>query len=57
MATARVLRRDVVSDDSVLRDVLELIAYLAENDDNAVHSIATPGTGTKVPTWIPGSSL
>ncbi len=57
MATARALRRHMVSDDSFPRDVLELIGYLAENDDNAAHVRAIPGTGTKVPTWLLGSSL
>ncbi len=57
LATARALRRHMVSDDSFPRDVLELIGYLAENDDNAAHVRAIPGTGTKVPTWILGSSL
>ena len=50
MATARVLRRNMVSDDSFPRDVLELIGYLAENDDNAAHVRAIPGTGRKLPT-------
>ena len=57
MATARALRRNMVSDDSFPHDVLELIGYLGENDDNAAHVRAIPGTGTKVPTWILGSSL
>ena len=57
MATARALRRNMVSDDSFPHDVLELIGYLGENDDNAAHVKAIPGTGTKVPTWILGSSL
>ncbi|MDA0319163.1 MAG: MsnO8 family LLM class oxidoreductase, partial [Proteobacteria bacterium] len=49
--------RNMVSDDSFPHDVLELIGYLGENDDNAAHVRAIPGTGTKVPTWILGSSL
>ena len=57
MATARALRRNMVSDDSFPHDVLELIGYLGENDDNAAHVRAIPGTGTKVPIWILGSSL
>ena len=57
MATARALRRHMVSDYSFPRDVLELIGHLAENDDNAAHVRAIPGIGTKVPTWILGSSL
>ena len=57
MATARVLRRNMVSDDSFPRDVLELIGYLAENDHSASHVRAIPGSGMKVPTWILGSSL
>ena len=57
MATARALRRNMVSDDSFPHDVLELIGYLGENDDKAAHVKAIPGTGTKVPTWILGSSL
>ena len=35
MATARALRRHMVSDDIFPHDVLELIGYLAENDNNA----------------------
>lgn len=57
MATARALRRHMVSDDSFPQDVIELIGYLAENDDTAAHVRAIPGVGTKVPTWILGSSL
>ena len=57
MATARALWRDMVSDDSFPRHVLELVGYLPENDDNAAHFRAIPVIGTKVPTWILGSSL
>ena len=45
------------SEDSFPRHVLELVGYLPKNDDNAAHVRAIPGTGTKVPTWILGSSL
>ena len=57
MATARALRRHMVSDDSFPPDVVELISYLGDSDDTAANVRAIPGTGTKVPIWILGSSL
>jgi luciferase family oxidoreductase group 1 len=56
--TARALRRhlDANDADDFPRDVVELIAYLAEpRPGQAVRAI--PGTGTQVPVWILGSSL
>lgn len=54
--TARALRRHMAPEDSFPQDVLELLAYLDDAPDNAPVR-AIPGTGTKVPVWILGSSL
>ncbi len=56
LATARALRRHMVSDDSFPQDVLELIGYLEDSEGEALVR-AIPGSGTKVPTWILGSSI
>jgi luciferase family oxidoreductase group 1 len=57
--TMRALRRHVAASDEeegFPRDVLELIAYLGEpRGDMPVRAI--PGTGTRVPVWLLGSSL
>jgi len=55
--TAYALRRNLHGDaDGFPRDVRELIAYLHEvGEDDQVRAI--PGTGTKVPIWMLGSSL
>jgi luciferase family oxidoreductase group 1 len=55
--TARALRRHLTgSEDGFPRDVLELQAYLGDpQPGQTVHAI--PGTGTKVPIWLLGSSL
>ena len=56
MATARALRRHMVSEDSFPQDVQALIGYLGDEPTRGrVHAI--PGTGTNVPVWILGSSL
>ena len=55
MATARALRRHLDGGDSFPQDVMELIGYFA--DDPAARIRAIPGTGTRVPVWILGSSL
>lgn len=55
MATARALRRNLDGADSFPQDVVELIGYLADNGEGRVRAI--PGTGTRVPVWILGSSL
>ena len=55
MATARALRRHMEGVDSFPHDVVELMGYLAEATDARVRAI--PGTGTRVPIWILGSSL
>ena len=56
MATARALRRHMVSEDSFPQDVVELIGYLSK--EGAETSVkAVPGAGTEVPVWILGSSL
>jgi luciferase family oxidoreductase group 1 len=55
-ATARALRRHMASDDCFPDDVLELIGYFSNNEDEQ-HVRAIPGTGTNVPIWILGSSL
>ncbi|MFD1694778.1 LLM class flavin-dependent oxidoreductase [Roseibium aestuarii] len=55
MLTARALRRDMNAADSFPEDVVELIAYLDDRDDSRKIQ-AVPGTGTKVPVWILGSS-
>lgn len=56
MATARALRRHMVQEDSFPQDVVELLGYLNEVDENA-RVRAVPGMGTHVPVWILGSSL
>ena len=54
--TLRALRRDNTSADSFPQDVLELQGYLGPlQPGQAVQAV--PGTGTKVPLWILGSSL
>lgn len=56
MTTARALRRHRDAGDSFPNDVLELIGYLGPaQPDQPVRAI--PGTGTRVPIWILGSSL
>ncbi|KQT52721.1 alkane 1-monooxygenase [Aureimonas sp. Leaf454] len=55
METARALRRNLAGGDSFPQDVLELIAYFAE--EHGLRVRAVPGIGTKVPIWILGSSL
>ena len=56
MATAKALRRHLVSEDSFSQDVCELADYLWNREDQAlVRTI--PGNGTKVPIWILGSNL
>ena len=55
MATSRALRRGLDHPDSFPQDVQELIGYLGDSDGASVR--AFPGTGTKVPVWILGSSL
>lgn len=56
MATARALRRTLDDGEGFPQDVMELIAYLGDaTPDSRVR--AFPGTGTKVPVWILGSSL
>jgi luciferase family oxidoreductase group 1 len=56
--TMRALRRHLApeDEDSFPRDVLELMGYLAEAQQNAAVR-AIPGTGTQVPVWLLGSSL
>lgn len=55
-ATARALRRTLQSDpDEFPRDVVELMDYLSDQPRQSVRAV--PGTGTKVPIWILGSSL
>ena len=55
MATARALRRNLGGADTFPQDVVELIGYLADAAPGRVQ--AFPGTGTRVPVWILGSSL
>lgn len=55
METARALRRNLSGGDNFPQDVLELIAYFA--DDKGLRVRAVPGVGTKVPVWVLGSSL
>lgn len=55
--TARALRRDLLSStDDFPRDVIELQHYL-EPPSSERRVQAIPGTGTRVPLWILGSSL
>ncbi|MCR4269015.1 LLM class flavin-dependent oxidoreductase [Nitratireductor sp. ZSWI3] len=56
MATARALRRGLEDGDGFPRDVMELIAYLGEEEPGQKVR-AIPGRGTHVPIWILGSSL
>ncbi|HWI81296.1 LLM class flavin-dependent oxidoreductase [Ramlibacter sp.] len=54
--TARALRRNLTSDpDEFPRDVVELMDLLSEQPRQRVRAV--PGTGSKVPVWILGSSL
>jgi len=54
--TLRALRRTPEAADAFPRDVLELQALLGDLQPGQVVQ-AVPGTGTKVPLWILGSSL
>lgn len=54
--TLRALRRDPAAADTFPQDVLELQALLGDLQPGQVVQ-AVPGTGTKVPLWILGSSL
>ena len=54
--TARALRRYFEAADQFPRDVLELQAFLDDPVDGQ-RVTAWPGTGTKVPIWLLGSSL
>ncbi|ADZ71093.1 LLM class flavin-dependent oxidoreductase [Polymorphum gilvum] len=56
MATARALRRSLEASDDFPADVAELIGYLGDAAPDA-RIRAVPGTGTRVPVWILGSSL
>ncbi|GHC55708.1 LLM class flavin-dependent oxidoreductase [Neogemmobacter tilapiae] len=56
MATARALRRHMAPEDSFPQDVQELMHYFSDRPEGAAVQ-AIPGTGTKVPVWILGSSL
>lgn len=56
MATARALRRHMAPEDSFPQDVQELIGYFGDVAEGAPVR-AIPGSGTKVPVWILGSSL
>jgi luciferase family oxidoreductase group 1 len=57
-ATARALRRHLQSDDAedFPQDVMELQRYLGAPDPSQTVR-AIPGTGTRVPIWLLGSSL
>ncbi len=55
--TAHALRRNLNGDvDAFPRDVMELMAYL-DDAEPGQRVRAVPGTGTRVPIWILGSSL
>ena len=54
--TARALRRGMDGADRFPEDVVELMHYLGDPDP-AQRVRAVPGTGTKVPVWMLGSSL
>lgn len=54
--TLRALRRDPNAADTFPRDVLELQALLGPRQEGQKIQ-AVPGTGTRVPLWILGSSL
>ncbi|GGE08612.1 hypothetical protein GCM10011390_29620 [Aureimonas endophytica] len=56
MLTARALRRNLEGGDSFPHDVVELINYF-EDAPAGTRVQAFPGTGTKVPVFILGSSL
>ena len=56
MLTARALRRSLDNSDNFPQDVFELIAYF-EPAGPGQKVRAIPGTGTRVPVWILGSSL
>lgn len=56
MMTARALRRNLEGGDNFPRDVMELIAYF-EPEKPGQTLRAVPGTGTRVPVWMLGSSL
>lgn len=53
--TLRALRRDPAAAQEFPEDVRELQAYLADGGPHGIR--AYPGTGTRVPLWILGSSL
>ena len=55
-ATAHALRRHMEASDSFPQDVLELLSYFEDADEDA-RVRAIPGQGTHVPVWILGSSL
>jgi len=56
-ATARALRRTLASDpDAFPQDVLELQGYLGDPQPGQ-RVMAIPGSGSRVPLWILGSSL
>ncbi len=55
MATARALRRHMDQADTFPQDVVELLGYFGDGAPGPVQ--AFPGTGTRVPVWILGSSL
>src|SRR5215813_9906486 len=56
-ATARALRRTLASDpDAFPQDVIELQAYLGPLQPGQ-RVMAIPGSGSRVPLWILGSSL
>jgi luciferase family oxidoreductase group 1 len=54
--TIAALRRDLGTEDTFPRDVIELQRWLDDPRDGQM-VVATPGAGTKVPLWILGSSL
>lgn len=57
-ATARALRRTAgLGPDTFPDDVIELIRYLADNDDAREHPMANPGRGYLPEMWLLGSSL
>src|SRR5215208_5357242 len=54
--TSRALRRNLASDpDEFPRDVVELMDLLSDQPRQRIRAV--PGTGSKVPVWILGSSL
>jgi len=53
-ATMRALRRYMQGADTFPDDVVELLGFLGDDSDSPVR--AFPGTGTRVPVWILGSS-